>query len=203
MSVTQYPGYRGLRLEEDEALKRHLSGLSLPDAKGRLVEVPVRFWEPNREMAPANPPYILIHPMGTAKDAAREHRGWNIYFGTEPYTANEAPGGMLIGQYPIPLLLTYQVTAVTRVNQHDVILTDILCTNLLPFRWGQIECVSGTVRPLNVVEGPDDSSNLASDGRREFRKVWTIQVEAELAPGLRNVVPVEEVVLEVDGQVKE
>ncbi len=196
MTVT-YPAYRGLRLEEDFGLETLLSGIVLPDARGLPVPVPVRFREPTREKAPATPPYIIIDPLGTRRDPEREHRGWSVPFTFEPYTNNFLPDKGAIGEFPIPIILTYQIMTVTRNNQHDVILTDMLISTQLPFRFGSLTCPSGTVRRLDIISGPSDQSRLAGD-RREFRKVWTIEVSAEIVPPQTPIVTPAEIVITVE-----
>jgi hypothetical protein len=197
MSMT-YPPYRGMRYEEDEALKALLSGIVVPDAANRAVPVGCWFREPIQERTPATPPYIIIDYLSTDRDPSREHRGYGIFFGTEAYTDNPQTG---IGTFPIPVMHRYQITTVTRNNQHDVIINDILMTTQLPFRFGQLNCLSGTCRRLDVESGPRDISRMITveDGgkRREFRKVWSIAISAEIVDPILPVTSPTERVLTI------
>lgn len=190
-----WPADRGLLLEEDHALKLKLTGLTVRDINDDgtmnkpLKQIGVWFRMPEQELRTKTFPHLLIDFLAQEVEHDREHRGVVTYF-TEPYTGNSLAvvGGRHDGQpgyFPIPLRLTYQITASSRSAQHDrQIMSMMNREDLLHPRFAFLNTPSGTTRRLDVLEGPRDSSSLADDGKRLFRKVWTVAVSAELVPDL-------------------
>lgn len=184
-TTTTYPPFRGYRFEEDEALRSHLSGLTVPNAKGTSIAVEAFFRNPQREERQTTYPNIMIDFLRWTRRANEEHRGW-VPFAYEANTGNlTATQGE--GFFPIPMLLHYQITTQALNIQHDVMVNDMLITSILPFRFGRLLCNSGTVRRLDVDGGPSDASTLVElggDTKRLFRKVWEISISTEITPGI-------------------
>lgn len=172
-----YPPYKGFRLEEEAALHTYLKGLTTTDANGRSVPVQVWWTLPQREQREVTYPAIVLAYLGIERRTNEEHRGYLLTSGVESDTGNLLDGVM--EQYPIPVYLRYQVTTLTRSNMQDVLLLQQLM-RLLPFRFGQLTTAAGTVRRLDVLDTARPADRLTSDGQREFRKIWTIQISAEV-----------------------
>lgn len=184
---TGWPAWRGLVLEEDHALKTKLSGLTVTDINdpsSRPRRVDVWFRMPEQELRTKTFPHILIDFLDISVEHDREHQGVVRYY-TEANTGNILQGGPVDGYFPVPMRLTYQITTSTRSAQHDrQLLGALLMDDRLHPRYGFLETPSGTIRRLDILEGPRDSSTLADDGKRLFRKVWTVAVSSEIVPDL-------------------
>lgn len=194
MSQT-YPDYLGLRFEEEVALKTLLTGITVPDASGRAIPVKVWYRLPDRELRTITYPYLMIDFLGMRRDPSREHRGY-MKWATNAYDDN-ATAEPSWSNWPIPMVLTFQVATASRSNQHDVIINDILSTSMLPWRFGQLNCPSGVNRRLDVLSmSPADS--LDENGKRLFRKMWTIEVDAEIVGTQIPIVPPTELAISVE-----
>lgn len=193
----------GLLLREDASLKAHLQGVVVRDASspagGRPV--PVYYRLPEMEARRRDYPYITIDLLSIARDPERETRG-TYYFGTEE---KYKPPTRLVGDksftsWPIPLLLTYQVTHFARFVQHDRQLIVAMIADKLIERFGAL-LITGTtevaddlsIRRLDLVSGPTnaDSPDPGDPNKRIFRKAYTVQISSEEFPEeLQRVVAV-------------
>jgi hypothetical protein len=199
-ATTVYPPYRGMEYEESEALKRVLGQFVVQDARGRSIKVKTWFRDPEREEREVTYPHILIDFLRMRERSDESHRGY-VPFYFEPNTANLLPSeNVAFAQFPVPVSLQYQVTTSARVNQHDVMINDLLMTSVLPLRFGQLTMLDGTVRRLDVLQARQDASSLDSDNKRLFRKVWTIEISAEVVPNYDFSAFVTEVEIDVNGE---
>jgi hypothetical protein len=177
---TVFPPYRGMEYEESEALKIALSWLTVPDARGNTQKVKVWFRLPERELREVTYPNIIIDYIGMIPRRNEEHRGY-VPFYYEQNTANElAQGTSAMSIFPLPCYLQYQITTETRDNQQSVMINDILLTSVLPIRYGQLTMLTGTVRRLDVLAFQQPADSLDKDGKRLFRRVWTINISSEV-----------------------
>lgn len=173
----------GFTLVEDEALKRKLQGLVVGDENSASRSVPVRFRIPEKEEATVTYPFISIELINIRRATdGREHRGW--------VRATQAATAQLFGtpqqydyvgtQFPIPMELIYTVTTFARNIRHDRQLNILLRTNVLPDRFGYVEVPEdGTIRRLDF-QGYRQADTLFGDGKRLFRKIYTVMIDAEL-----------------------
>mgnify|MGYP001612759338 CR=1 FL=1 len=194
LPVASTGGNAGLILREDASLKAHLQGVTVQDASsppgGRPV--PVYYRLPEQEARRRDYPYITIDLLSIARDASREHRG-TYYFGEDEEYAppTRTAGDRSFTDWPIPLLLTYQVTHFARFVQHDRQLMVAMITDKLLERFGAM-VVTGTtevvddmsIRRLELVSGPTnaDSPDPGDPNKRIFRKAYTVQVSSESFP---------------------
>lgn len=195
---TIFPPYRGMEYEESEALKRALSWITVPDARGKAIPVKVWFRLPEREMREVDYPNIIIDYLGMRFRANEAHRGIvPVYY--EQNTANQLPRGHQPTSviFPLPIMLRYQVTTATRNNQHDVMINDILLTSVFWLQAAQITTLSGTVRRLDVISAQAPADSLDKDGKRLFRKAWTIEISSEVVPTYIVEGEVKEIILNV------
>ncbi len=184
----------GFITREDNALKRHLQGLTVYDANsgtgGRPVKVYFRL--PEQEATKREYPYITLDLIAVVRDPSREHRGrW--YFEAENMyqPPTREPGEPAVTDYPIPMLLTYQVTQVARFIQHDRQLMQHLLTDRLPERFGCVRVIGRedasddhSLRRLELVNGPinADAPDPADPNKRIFRKAYTVEISSEIFP---------------------
>jgi hypothetical protein len=184
-----FPPYRGFRFEEERALMAMMSGVTVPNAQGNALPVNVTFRDPARELSPAPQgdappgpnrltyPYFLLEFLDMTPRRNEEVRGI-VPFHYEANTAN-AVAEHLHGYFPLPVMLHYQCSVYSRVQQHDVILNDICATTFFPIRFGQLTCPSGTVRRLDYESGPVNRDSIAANNQRTYCKVWNIAISAE------------------------
>lgn len=182
MSQT-YPAYRGLRFEEEYALEQMLSGLTVPNAKNQAIPVNVFWKDPARELHQMRYPAIMLEFLDIIPRRNEEHRGL-VQFAMEPYTGNYLStdhSAHVTGEFPLPVLLYYQATVFSRVQQHDVIINDWMATTFVPSRYGQLNCPSGTCRRLDF-ESMVNRDTIDGESKRVFAKLWTFSVSAEIVP---------------------
>lgn len=183
--MVDVPAGRGFLLDEDNALKAHLKGMIVNDDGGER-RVGVWFRLPEPEERTREFPYITIDLVDIERAAEREHRG-RIKMSYVPANVAASPvGSDNKTEFPIPVELVYEITTHTRKAWHDRQLQSLMLTDKLPFRYGMLEVATGvddtvTMRRLDFV---DVISNDGTDenGKRIFRKVYTVTVSSELFP---------------------
>lgn len=192
---------------EDAALKAKLQGIRVPVANeqrqvdpdgdddapavtinSKTRSVPVYFRLPEDEARRKVYPYITIDFLGPQVDHEREHRGV-VTFGTDEnaYTPPGMPAGGGRTELPIPYLLMYQVTQWSRFNRHDRIIMNELLTSRLEPRFGYLEMVATadapddlSIRRMDLLSGPTNGDTRDEEGKRLFRKMYTVGVQSEL-----------------------
>lgn len=179
------PAGRGFLLDEDNALKALLKGIVVNDDNGER-KVGVWFRLPEPEERAREFPYITIDLVDLERASDREHRG-RIKMSYVPANVAASPAGMdNKTEFPIPVELVYEITTHTRKAWHDRQLQAILLTDKLPFRYGVLEVATGeddvvTMRRLDFVDVVSNDGT-DGDGKRVFRKVYTVTVSSELFP---------------------
>lgn len=185
----------GYIVREDESLKVHLQGITVTDANsppgGRPVKVYFRL--PEQEAQRREYPYITIDMLSITRDPTREYRGTAHFSPLEEYQ----PPGRQAGDraqidYPIPTVITYQITSHARFVQHDRQILAALVTGPLREHFGSLLMVGigefpsdHSIRRLDIVSGPTtaDQPDPADPNKRIFRKAWTVQVSSEMFAG--------------------
>lgn len=164
----------------------------IPGSKSRVV--PVYFRLPENEVRRRTYPYITIDFLAAVRDQEREHRGFARYGTTEnAYDPGGAvaqlnglpPGGR--AELPVPFQLQYQITQFSRYNRHDRIIMTSLLTSRLEPRFGYLEMVPTvdapddfSVRRMDLLSGPTPGDARDAEGKRVFRKSYTVGVSSEL-----------------------
>lgn len=167
-------------INEDDALKRHLQGLTVSDQNDATRKVGVWFRLPEAEERPVTYPFITIDLIDVAEESDRAHRGLvSPAYRPEGYvTPPEGFGDQT--EYPLPVSLTYQITTFTRSAWHDRQLSAQMLGNVIPMRFGGLHVpADDTVRRLDFVEW-QQVDGLDRDNKRVFRKAYTVTVSAEL-----------------------
>jgi hypothetical protein len=197
----------GFLLAEDAAIKRRLSNISVSDDREatRVAKVFFRYPETETER---DYPFITIEHVGMSHDRSRQHSEQTYYFSTA--ASASAAGASLspcfIDYYPselntagmiaekgnsnylrtdsfVPLTLMYQISTYARSALHDRQLTAKILRRVIPFRRGFIEIPEdGTIRRFELT-GWGNSDLLDGEAayrKRIFRKVYTIQMSAEM-----------------------
>lgn len=182
----------GLILREDAALKAHLQGITVSDASSSSRPVKVYYRLPELEAQRREYPYVTIDLLNVARDPSREHRGYyRFQTGEEYHPPTRANKDRSLTSWPIPLLMTYQITSFSRFAQHDRKIMAVMLTEKLPERFGAVAVVptneitdDHSVRRLDVVNGPTsgDAPDPGDPNKRIFRKMWTVQMSSEWFP---------------------
>lgn len=199
----------GFLLAEDEALKLRLSGLSVTDDREATRPVQVFFRYPETETERTYP-FITIEMLDIVHAKNRQHSEMDVvYYNTTggasaPTGASVMPNAMnywpsqssnfsfisnknnyevLTSNEFVPVDLLYQVSTFTRSALHDRQLTATMLTKVFPFRKASIVVpADNTSRRLDLLDWStaDLLDPEAGYRKRIFRKVYTLQMSAEL-----------------------
>lgn len=185
--------HTGFILAEDEMLKAHLTGITVPGREPTDPEVEVGCWfrwpEGERQikypfiaidLLSADPAFDLFH-----SDHLEPTEG--LYRPDKSPYLPPPPGGWGVANYAVrnylPFRLQYQVAVHTRNALHDRYLQSIFKTDVFPVRpfWLWMD-VDQTWRRTELVESiaSDLSETTESGTKRIFRKVYTVSVLAEV-----------------------
>ncbi len=158
-----------------------LSGITVSDVNKEQRRVGVWFRNPEKDDRPRTYPHITIAFMGEEVASDREHRGLvPLYYKYLQDSPVDAPTGVLIANYPIPMNLSYEVTTFARTNTHHSQLIGILSQlEYLHPRFGTVRCPGGTVRRLER-RSAVPAIGQDEEGKRIFRMVYRLVVPTEL-----------------------
>lgn len=166
---------------EDAALKKKLSGLTVVDAAlSDPVSVAVRFIVPEDEFSDVAYPLITITHASVERDPERESRG--VVEIQAPPEGFDPSLGPYLAETPVPYNIDYQIVLYTRLVQHRTELVRVLAGfDYLPERFGFLEIPQdSTVRRLDLLGGPQLNSGRDSNGKRLFTATWRVRVSTEL-----------------------
>ena len=169
-------------INEDEALKQLMKGMTVSDQNDDGRPVKVWFTLPEKEERTIEFPYITIALMDVMEQPERAHRGLVVY-GYAPEGWDPSPDGFSDkAEFPVPVALVYEITTHTRLAMHDRQLQGQILSTRLPFRFGFLAVEADeTVRELQFIDMRSEDA-LDANRKRVFRKVYTITVSAELLP---------------------
>lgn len=199
--------HTGFILAEEAALKRYVSGHSVPNPKapGGSQEVPVWFRWPEGERKIVYP-YVTIDMLSVFPDYSRWQSVWDVggltldfenpdtgqvtrsgmYFPSEtPDVQNGDTDQAYSGDRYLGYKILFQVAHHSRNARHDRYLQARFMTDLFPpQQWFIGVDADATWRRCELVDfTPQDLMESAESGtKRIFRKVYTISMEAEIAP---------------------
>lgn len=191
----------GFLLAEDEALKNRLSGLTVTDDRDASRDVQVFFRYPEGETERLYP-FITIELIDIVHARNRQHsvvdqygvlannNAWQDDVATLSYWPSVSdeitvPTGF---QYTkttefVPVDILYQVSTFARSFQHDRQLVSKLMYGRLGFRYNSIHIpADNTSRRLDLLDWTtaDLLDPEAGYRKRIFRKIYTLQMSAEL-----------------------
>lgn len=212
----------GFLLAEDAAVKARFSTITVSDDRDNERPVSVFFRFPEGETEKKYP-FITIEMIGLAHDTSRQLSETYYYYST---TASPSSGINYIDYYPseykesqlrtmvsntdylridqpVPVMLVYQISTYARSALHDRQLTSKILRRVMPFRRGFIEVPEDdTIRRFDLA-GWSSSDLLDQESgfkKRIFRKVFTVQMSAEIATDdIRTVKRVES----VEGEIRD
>lgn len=191
-------------INEDEALKTLLQGITVSDGGNALRNVAVYYGQPDKDLRQQSYPYITLDLVGVREDTERAHRGIvNLTYAPEGYTPNRDTDGSINQpiDFPIPVDLIYQVSTWSRQPRHDrQIMAKLFAPGRLPFRFGQLPIPQdGTNRRLDMLGF--SKRDTTEGGKRLFSNVYNIRISAELfTTQLTGVYQVLDVVSSLESQ---
>lgn len=173
-------------LDEDEALRDRLLGMTVSDNKNPDRPVGVWFGQPDVEIRAQAFPFITIDLIDVTEARERVMSGMvDPWYYTPDGLDPETQGWEMY--YPTPINLDYQVTTFARQPRHDRQILGQLLGSRLPARFGSMTVKAidngdgtfdGTVRRLdllNVVK-----RDMTESGKRLFMNVFTVRVSSEI-----------------------
>ena len=169
-------------IEEDNALKTRLTGLTVIDEKNVARPVNVWFGQPDLELRARTFPYISIELIDINEAQDRVVSGIPILtYQPGNFQAPVAPNVLLASSFPSPYDLDYQISVWSRHPRHDRQLMQELLQGRLPIRFGRLVLpqTNRSVR-MDMLGGPRVADGTDENGKRIFRKVFTVRVSTEL-----------------------
>lgn len=178
-------------INEDEALKTLLQGITVSDGGNSARPVAVYYGQPDKDIRQQSYPYITLDLVGVREDTERAHRGWvNLTYTPEGTTPNLNQDGSINQQvnFPIPVDLIYQVSTWSRQPRHDrQIIASLFAPGRLPFRFGQLPIPQdGTNRRVDMLGF--SKRDTTEGGKRLFSNVYNIRISSELFVDQLNAV---------------
>jgi hypothetical protein len=170
-------------INEDEALKTLLQGITVSDSGNPSRPVGVYYGQPDKDIRQQIYPYITLDLVGVREDTERAHRGVvNLTYTPEGYTPNLNEDDSINQpvEFPIPVDLIYQVSTWSRQPRHDrQIMAKLFAPGRLPFRFGQLPIPQdGTNRRLDMLGF--SKRDTTEGGKRLFSNVYNIRISSEL-----------------------
>jgi len=169
-------------INEDDALKKRLTGLTVSDSGNAARPVPVFYGHPDKDIRNQTYPYITIDLVGVSEDRERAHRGYVplTYIPEGMNLGSPTSGAQNMVSMPIPVDLYYQVSTWARQPRHDrQILSAMLNPVRLPYRFGQLWIPQdSTWRRMDLLGFSKRDTN--EGGKRLFSNVYNLRVSAEV-----------------------
>jgi hypothetical protein len=170
-------------INEDEALKTLLQGITVSDSGNATRPVAVYYGQPDKDLRQQIYPYITLDLVGVREDTERAHRGVvNLTYTPEGMIPNLNQDDSINQpiDFPIPVDLIYQVSTWSRQPRHDrQIMANLFAPGRLPFRFGQLPIPQdGTNRRLDVLGF--SKRDTTEGGKRLFSNVYNIRISSEL-----------------------
>jgi hypothetical protein len=193
----------GFLLAEDAAVKNRFSGLTVSDDRNEDRPVKVFFRYPDGETE-RQYPFITVELIDIVHAKDRQHSHTVLYQSTGASTTwvtdDNRPNALTywpsthqdFSEYDTPYVqasvflsmdLLYQISTFTRSALHDRQLTSQIMRNVAQWRWGFVNIPEdGTTRRFDLLDWvtSDMLDPEAGYRKRIFRKVYTIQMNADL-----------------------
>lgn len=190
----------GFLLAEDAAVKSFFSNIRLRDDRNNERKVQVFFRHPESETE-RQYPFITIENIDIVHARQRQHSETTLYSPRSTAASASSPNNLTYwpderstmtsasaGLYytsgdHVPLDMLYQISTFARSALHDRQLTSIIMKLKVPFRYGFIGVeADNTIRRFDLLDwiSADLLDPESGYRKRIFRKIYTIQMSAEL-----------------------
>ena len=192
--------HTGFLIAEDAAIKKRFSSITVSDDRNGSRPVDVFFRYPEGETE-RKYPFITIENIDINNSRQRQHSEMTLYT-PNPYVTGSSSSNALTywpdtlaslsastpsiavkSEEFIPIDLLYQVSTYSRSALHDRQLTSQMLSTYSPFRYGFIYVeADNTWRRFDLLDWitADLLDPEAGYRKRIFRKVYTLQMSAEL-----------------------
>lgn len=191
----------GFLLAEDAAVKARFSNMHVKDDRNGDRKVQVFFRYPETETERTYP-FITIENIDINHSRPRQHSETVLYtprsssasaqapnnltyWPSESSTLSASAGVAVATNEFVPMDLLYQISTFSRSALHDRQLTSMMLKILTPFRYGFIGVeADNTIRRFDVLDwiAADLLDPESGYRKRIFRKIYTVQMSAELPP---------------------
>jgi hypothetical protein len=164
-------------LNEEEALKTLLTGMTVSDSGNPNRPVAVFYGQPDKEIRQQAYPYITIDLINISEDVQRVQSGTVVI----PYQPEGWDGvSSLRTPFPTPINLDYQISTFSRQPRHDrQILAQLFSIGRLPIRFGTMYVPQdNTMRRVDIL-GFSKRDTTESE-KRLFMNVSTVRIGSEL-----------------------
>jgi hypothetical protein len=205
----------GFTLAEDAALKNRLQTIYVSDDREQQRPIKVFFRYPDAETEKTYP-FVTIELIGISHARNRQHSEVEYYYTNDSAMASSASAASnFLDYFPseydeeglsivagnsgyihmepfVPVDLTYQVSTYCRSQRHDRQLTAAMLRYVFPLRRGFIEIPEdGTIRRCDLLnwQQADLLDQESGYKKRIFRKVFTVQINAEIPQNDISPVP--------------
>lgn len=195
----------GFLMAEDAALKSRLQTLYVSDDRQQQRSVDVFFRYPDGEREKTYP-FVTLELLGITHARSRQESD-RIHYFTSSSSIPASRRAKMVNYFPseydsteyaalqtdnttwlytdsfIPVDLTYQVATYCRSQRHDRQLTAAMLRHVFPLRRGFIDIPEdGTVRRCELLSwtNSDVLDQESGYSKRIFRKVFTVQINAEI-----------------------
>lgn len=173
-------------LNEEEALKKVLQGITVSDYNNATRPVLVRYGQPDQENHSQTYPYIILDLVDITVDNDRIASG----IVSLPYIPEGWPTPATGKSYwietPLPLSFYYQATLYSRHPKHDrEMLAQLM--HKIPYKYGGLYVPEDdTIRSCWLVQFRKQDNT--EGGKRLFRSTYTIRVFSEMLPMMAVIV---------------
>ena len=229
MTLTLPAVSEGFLLDEDNALRNFLRGLTVSDGANHNRDVGVWFSHPDLEVREQKYPYMIITLLDISEATNRVMAGHGDVTGIpmdilrdagidpvvvngEVFNANglwndawsDSPSFALqfIGHYPLPTQIDYQIRAFSRHPRHSRDLFYQFLSKKVPYRYGELDMmeIDGSYRRLELL---DVSHGEQVEGnKRLFISSFTLRVDSWMPYGADVDVIENAVVVKIFGQIR-
>lgn len=191
----------GFLLAEDAAVKARFSNMHVRDDRNNDRKVQVFFRYPESETERTYP-FVTIENIDINHARPRQHSETTLYTPRTSSASAQATNNLTYwpSENPsltasagvatatnefVPLDLLYQISTFSRSALHDRQLTAMMLKTLTPFRYGFIGVeTDNTIRRFELLDwvAADLLDPESGYRKRIFRKIYTVQMSAEMPP---------------------
>lgn len=187
----------GFLLDEDNALRQHLMGMTVTDDQQRIREVGVWFSHPDLEIRDQVYPYCVLSLIDVTEATNRVLSGYYAEFvPAHSFPASALPEGAYLGddnlfyipesefplefltRPPVPVQIDYQVRLFSRHPRHSRIMLADFLGNRIPYRYGVLDMgdVDGSARRLHLLD--IGHAETVENDKRLFVSSFTVRVDS-------------------------
>lgn len=188
----------GFLLDEDNALRQHLLGMTVTDDQNRTREVGVWFSHPDLEIRDQVYPYCVISLIDVTEATNRVLSGYYAEFiDSHSFPVSALPEGAYLNpednkfyvpesEYPlefltrppVPVQIDYQIRLFSRHPRHSRMMLADFLGNKIPYRYGVLDMgeIDGSARRLHLLD--IGHAETVENDKRLFVSSFTVRVDS-------------------------